>query len=172
MRLLLHICCAPCSIAPFKEVAKKEFVEIKGFFYNPNIHPFEEYTRRRNAVELYAKESDIEVLYPEYHPEEFFCAIGDNKDVPYRCKNCWGLRLRATAIHARRWGFDYFSTTLLISPYQDHQYLKLLGEDIAKENKINFYYSDFRPLFRESQSHAKEAGLYRQRYCGCEYSFR
>lgn len=170
MRLLLHICCAPCGIAPFKKAAEEGFSQIAGFFYNPNIHPMSEYANRRASVEIFCKQADIEVLYPEYNPEDFFSAIGNNIQPVTRCKSCWGLRLKETALVAQRINFDYFSTTLLISPYQDHESLKAQGAAISKEIGVNFYYHDFRPLFRESQKQAKALELYRQKYCGCEYS--
>lgn len=170
MRLLLHICCAPCSIAPFKEIAKEEFSQITGFFYNPNIHPLAEYSNRRNAVEVFSNQIETEVLYPKYKIQDFYSAIGETIISPQRCKLCWRLRMRETATYAQSSGFDYFSTTLLISPYQDHESLRALGEAVSKESGVNFYYRDFRPFFRESQNVAKALALYRQRYCGCEYS--
>jgi predicted adenine nucleotide alpha hydrolase (AANH) superfamily ATPase len=89
---------------------------------------------------------------------------------PQRCANCWWMRLSETAKAAKQAGVDAFSTTLLISPYQNHKEIRIIGSELEREVKVNFYYDDFRPGFRRSQQMAKEQGLYRQKYCGCEFS--
>ncbi|MCM8770514.1 MAG: epoxyqueuosine reductase QueH [Candidatus Omnitrophica bacterium] len=165
MTILLHTCCAPCLIYPWERL-KEEGFNITGFFYNPNIHPFSEYKNRRQAVESLK----AEVIYPEYLPQEFFQVINQRETNPARCALCWALRLRRTAQQAKEGGFKYFSTTLLVSPYQDHNLLKKIGEDVAKEVGIEFYYEDFRPGFRQAHNRAKEQGIYCQKYCGCIYS--
>lgn len=170
MKVLLHICCAPCSIYPFKELLKNSAYKVKGFYFNPNIHPYEEYLRRRLAVEEYSKKADLDVIYPEYKPDYFFKRISNYEEKPARCKVCWHIRLEETALHAKENGFDSFSTTLLISPYQDHLIIKEIGFEVAKRYKLNFYYQDFRAGFRESQNEARQHNLYRQKYCGCKYS--
>jgi len=167
MKLLLHACCAPCLIYPLERLKEKGF-KVSGFFYNPNIHPFSEYKNRRQAVESFFK--DLEVIYPEYSPQEFFQAVNLNENNPQRCAICWALRLRKTAKTAQDKGFDYFSTTLLASPYQDQQSLKKIGSDISQGLGIDFYYEDFRPGFKKAHNEAKEKGVYCQKYCGCIYS--
>lgn len=169
MKLLLHTCCAPCMIYPVEKL-KKDGFEVTGFFYNPNIHPVEEYQKRRGAVEDFAGENKIEGIFPEYIESEFFNAVGENKDRPQRCSLCWALRLKKTARMAKEKGFDYFTTTLLVSPYQDQEILKKIGRDIAQEENIEFYYEDFRPGFRKAHNEAKAKGIYCQKYCGCMYS--
>jgi len=168
MKLLLHTCCAPCLIYPLERLGEKGF-EVSGFFYNPNIHPFAEYQNRRQAVENFIKSNNIEVIYPEYNPTEFFRAI-NLKETNGRCFICWSLRLKATAKTAKAKGFSHFSTTLLVSPYQDQELLKKIGSDIAKAGEIDFYYEDFRPGFKKAHDIAKAQGIYCQKYCGCIYS--
>jgi hypothetical protein len=168
MKLLLHTCCAPCLIYPLERL-KKEGFEVQGFFYNPNIHPFAEYQNRRQAVEGFSKTSDIEIIYPQYNPAEFFQAV-NLKETNGRCAICWSLRLKATAKAAKEKGFSHFSTTLLVSPYQDQELLKKIGSDISREERIGFCYEDFRTGFKEAHDLAKKQGIYCQKYCGCIYS--
>ncbi len=168
MKLLLHTCCAPCLIYPLERLRSQGF-EVTGFFYNPNIHPFSEYGNRRQAVESYAKESGIEVICPDYQPQEFFRAINLKETAPARCLICWKLRLKKTAQAARENGFSQISTTLLVSPYQDQELLKKIGSEVALEEGVEFYYEDFRPGFREAHHKAYAAGIYCQKYCGCIY---
>ena len=169
MKILLHTCCAPCVIYPLESLRAKGY-NVAGFFYNPNVHPFADYTNRKNAVEGYAAELAFEVTYPEYLPQEFFHAINQKEEKPGRCETCWELRLRKTAQAAKEKGFDAFTTTLLVSPYQDQEALKRIGEAIAKETGVTFYYEDFRPGFRKAHDQAKAKGIYCQKYCGCIYS--
>ncbi len=169
MKLLLHTCCAPCLIYPLEVLRAKEF-EIKALFYNPNIHPFLEYNNRRQAVVDFSKKNNLEVDYPEYFPQEFFQAVNQKENTPARCILCWSLRLRRTAEAAKEKGFSHFSTTLLVSPYQDQEQLRKIGQDIAGSIAIEFYAEDFRPGFRKAHQEAHEQGIYCQKYCGCIYS--
>ena len=168
MKLLLHTCCAPCLIYPLERLDEKGF-ELTGFFYNPNIHPFTEYQNRRQAVENFIKSNNIEVIYPEYNPAEFFQAV-NLKETNGRCSACWSLRLEATAKTAKEKGFSHFSTTLLVSPYQDQELLKKIGSDIANAKEIEFYYEDFRTGFKKAHDIARTQNIYCQKYCGCLYS--
>lgn len=170
MRILLHICCAPCSIYPFRELLKENGNEVTGFFYNPNIHPAGEEEKRRQALIDYAKKENFEVLVGEYNAEDFFTRIGKNQEAPSRCKICWRLRLEKTAETAKRKGFEAFTTTLLVSPYQDQDAIVQIGNEISGESGIKFIAIDFREGFRDAQRDAKERGIYRQKYCGCAYS--
>ncbi len=169
MRLLLHTCCAPCLIYPLERLTEKGF-EVTGFFYNPNIHPFPEYNKRKEALAEFNKKSAIDIIYLDYSPWEFFRAINLKENKSERCAICWRLRLTKTAEFAKEKGFDCFSTTLLVSPYQDQELLRKTGEDISRVLKVIFYYEDFRPGFKKAQELAKEEGIYRQKYCGCIYS--
>lgn len=172
MRLLLHICCAPCVIYPFQELARRNDFVIKAFFYNPNIHPYKEYLSRLKSVEEFSKKSNLAVNYHKYDVEKFFRRITFNEDSKKRCSICLRMRLEETARFGRENNFDFFSTTLLISPYQNHKLIREIGEDIAIDEGIKFYYCDFRAGFYQSQAEARKHNLYRQKYCGCIYSER
>lgn len=169
MKILIHTCCAPCFIYPFNVLKLKGF-EIEAFFYNPNIHPLEEYLKRKHQVEVYIGELNIKIHRPSYDIKEFFRKINQNEEKPLRCNLCWQLRLEETARFAKQNNFDFFTTTLLVSPYQDHQVLKEMGEACEKERGVGFFYEDFRGGFREAVLKSKALGMYRQKYCGCLYS--
>jgi hypothetical protein len=156
-------------IYPLEKLKEKGY-DVAGFFYNPNIHSFSEYISRRKAVEGYNNLEKIEIIYPEYDPREFFNAVNQKEQVPERCFICWELRLNKTAQKAKKEGFDSFSTTLLVSPYQDQYKLQEIGNRISEREKINFYFEDFRPGFRKAHDEAKAKGIYCQKYCGCVYS--
>ena len=125
MKILLHICCAPCLIYPLKRINDQGFT-AKGFYYNPNIYPVDEYNRRKEAVIALSKELKIGTELPEYLPAEFSRAVNANYQAPQRCAGCWRLRLQRTALYAKENGFDAFSSTLLVSPYQNQDLLKQL----------------------------------------------
>ncbi|MFA5320815.1 MAG: epoxyqueuosine reductase QueH [Candidatus Omnitrophota bacterium] len=169
MKILLHICCAPCLIYPLEKLRSGGF-EARGVFYNPNIHGAAEYAARRQCLESYSASRGLEVEYPAYAPEEFFGEVRNGSLSPQRCVACWRLRMRFTARLARTSGIGVFSTTLLVSPYQDHALLREAAELAAEEEKVDFYYEDFRPGFRQARRQAGESGLYLQKYCGCIYS--
>jgi predicted adenine nucleotide alpha hydrolase (AANH) superfamily ATPase len=144
--------------------------EVTGFFYNPNIHPFQEYCRRKVGVEKISQAYGLEVIYPEYNPGEYLDFIKDALESPKRCSLCWQLRLLKTATTVRKMNFDTFTTTLLVSPYQDQKLLQSIGERAAREEGLSFHFEDFRPGFREAHEKAKKQDIYCQKYCGCEYS--
>lgn len=169
MKLLLHTCCAPCLIYPLERLSKKGF-EVTGFFYNPNIYPRAEYDLRLGAAKDMAARRRLELVVPDYKPQEFDLAVSDNKKAPQRCVFCWRMRLLRSAEFARESGFEFITTTLLVSPYQDQEQLKLIGEKAALRCGVQFYYEDFRPGFRAAHQIAREQGLYCQKYCGCMYS--
>lgn len=169
MNILLHICCAPCSIYPIDKLRKDKHT-IAGFFYNPNIHPYPEYIKRKDAVEKYSKSVAMNVIYGDYDLENYFQNVSYNEDTVNRCPICWWIRMKKAAQFAAENGFDAFTTTLLGSPYQDHEVLKNLCADIAKSCGIKFYYDDFRTGFKKAQEYAKSKGIYRQNYCGCLFS--
>ncbi len=167
MRILTHICCAPCFTYPHKRL-EEEGHEVTGFFYNPNIHPYQEYKSRKVALEKYAEMKAARVIYKDdYDIENYLRGALDAED---RCRFCYTLRLSETSKTAVRLGFDAFTTTLLISPYQKHDMLVEVGNKIADENGVRFYYEDFREGYGESRELAKALELYMQKYCGCIFS--
>ena len=162
--MLLHMCCGPCAVYPVK-ILQDENINFTGFFYNPNIHPIEEHELRMKTLKELAQIKGFDVIYDEGFEQNKWEEFLGNKQE--RCCMCYQNRLLKTAILAKEKGFDAFSTTLLISPYQNQELIKNLGEEIGKKIGVQFYYRDFRPVFRLGQSMAKEMGLYRQKYCGC-----
>jgi len=169
--ILLHICCGPCLIYPFSRLKDQGF-KISGFYYNPNLYPVSEYYRRVEALKVLSQEFSLDVEYPEHKESDFFQAINTQENLPQRCVNCWSLRLRKTARQAKKNNFTAFSTTLLVSPFQNHELLRQLGHQIGQETGLDFYYEDFRPGFKQAQLEAKRKGIYRQKYCGCQYSIK
>ena len=170
MKVLLHICCAPCTIHPFQELSRGGENSVTGFFYNPNIHPFTEMDRRQKALADYALKEKIDVIFGKYDIENFFKSIGSDIEAPLRCEICWKMRLRGCARHAKRSGFNAFTTTLLVSPYQDRGRILEIGRGLAEEFGIKFIEDDWRPGFRDAQEFARENDIYRQKYCGCLFS--
>lgn len=170
--LLLHICCAPCAIYPVEALRKRD-VKVRGFFYNPNIHPFTEYKRRLDALREYASRESLDLCVEDsYDLEGFLRRVLERPEFGERCAICYEMRLRRAARYAREEGFDVYSTTLLSSPYQFHDLVKELGRTIGEEEGVEFLYQDFREGFREGQKRAKDLGIYRQPYCGCIFSER
>lgn len=167
-KVLLHICCAPCSIYPIKKL-KEEGYDIFGFWYNHNIHPYTEYKKRYDQMKEYLQDIDIRLLEKnEYNLEEFIRNVSFREEM--RCSYCYSSRLRQTAIYAKRGNFDHFTTTLLYSKFQNHQLIKKIGISEAKKYKVNFLYKDFREGWKYGIKKSKELNMYRQQYCGCIYS--
>jgi len=169
LNVLLHICCAPCAIYPIEKL-RADGLKVAGFFYNPNIHPYSEYIKRKSEVEKYSKDSGLNVICGDYDLEKYFQYIVHNEASSVRCPVCWWIRLEKTAKFAKENGFDAFTTTLLASPYQDQGVIKNIGEEVARNAGIKFHYEDFRPGFKAAGEKARELGIYRQNYCGCIFS--
>ncbi len=168
MSLLLHICCAPCSVACIGEL-RQEGLEPVGYWFNPNIHPYTEYRMRRNTLVDYAKSIGLKLnLNDEYGLRPFVQAVA--ADIDHRCGVCYAMRMQETARYAAEQGFDSFTSTLFISPYQNHELLKKAAEEAARAYGVTFVYRDFRPFFRQGQDEARALGLYMQKYCGCIFS--
>ena len=168
METLMHTCCAPCSVSCIRQL-REEGIEPVSFWYNPNIHPYQEYKTRRDTLMAYAPSVDVELIVQEdYGLREFCRAVAD--DIDRRCGKCYGLRLEQTARYAALHGFDSFSSTLFVSPYQNHELLRQTAEEMARRYGVAFLYRDFRPGFRQGQQEARELGLYMQKYCGCVFS--
>ena len=169
MKLLMHTCCAPCSVYCIDSL-REEGIEPTLYWYNPNIHPYMEYKSRRDCLKEYAKEININAIFEEDYGLDEFCknVVGDLKN---RCTNyCYPVRLRKTFEYAKENGYDAITTTLLYSIYQNHDFIKEYMEKLSKEFEIDFLYRDFRVGFREGQAKAREVGLYMQKYCGCVFS--
>ncbi len=169
MNILLHICCAPCSIYPIESIEAKGH-RIAGYYYNPNIHPYSEYLKRKEEADKYSKEVGINLMAGEYDLEKYFQFVNYNEKPENRCPMCWWMRLEESAKFAKENGFEAFTTTLLGSPYQDHDVIKNIAEDVAQKAGIKFYYEDFRPGFKKALGEAKSKAIYCQNYCGCIFS--
>ena len=168
MRLLLHICCAPCSVMCI-ETLRAEGIEPTGFWYNPNIHPVTEYKARKNTLTKYAADIHLRLIVKnEYGLRNFIDHVYPHYES--RCGYCYLCRLEETARFAAENGYDSFSTTLLISPYQNHELIIKTAQAMAKKYHVTFLYRDFRPYFKEGQEKARAMGLYMQKYCGCVFS--
>ncbi len=165
---LLHICCAPCANQCI-DALRGEGLAVTGFWYNPNIHPFTEYRARRNTVREYAKAIDLPLLECDaYGLRPFVRAVAD--DIAGRCVRCYEMRLYEAARQAAEGGFSSFTSSLFISPYQNHALMRAVAERAAATYGVPFLYRDFRPLFAAGQARARELGLYLQKYCGCIFS--
>jgi predicted adenine nucleotide alpha hydrolase (AANH) superfamily ATPase len=170
VKILLHICCAPCTIYPLR-ILRVEGNEVTGLFYNPNIHPYLEYRRRLDALTSYAGQEGLTVIREEFYPlEEFLRQVAFREEE--RCRYCYQLRLSHAALIAKRDRFDAFSTTLLYSRYQKHELIREIAAGLAETHGIPFFYRDFREGWSEGVRVSKEIGMYRQPYCGCIYSER
>ena len=168
MKVLLHVCCANCAIYPIKNM-REDGLEVMGFFYRHNIHPYTECLRRQEALEAYAEQINLKVIYQEgYDLEGFIQNVAFRESE--RCNYCYHDRLRSTALLAKRGKFDYFSSTLLYSKHQQHELIRSMGESIGKSAGVAFLYRDYREGWKEGIECSKQMGLYRQHYCGCIYS--
>ena len=169
MKLLMHTCCAPCSVYCVESL-RKENIEPILYWYNPNIHPYTEYKARRNTLKEYAKSINVQAIFEEEYGLKEFCKNVIN-DLKNRCVNyCYKVRLEQTVKFAKENDYNAFTTTLLVSPYQNHEAIKSICEELSAKYDIEFLYRDFRVGFREGQAKARELGLYMQKYCGCVFS--
>jgi predicted adenine nucleotide alpha hydrolase (AANH) superfamily ATPase len=168
MKLLLHCCCAPCAISSVKSL-RAENIELDLFWFNPNIHPYAEFVSRRGGLSQFAANENINLkMIDEYGLRVFLDAVYPN--IEDRCGVCYYMRLEKTAAGAAQNGYNAFTTTLLISPYQKHDEIRRIGEEAGIKYGVDFLYRDFRPVFRESQTAARTGGFYMQKYCGCIFS--
>ena len=169
MKLLMHTCCAPCSVYCI-DTLRAEGIEPTLYWYNPNIHPYMEYKARRDCLKEYAKSIDIKAIFEEEYGLDAFCKEAV-KDLNNRCINyCYPVRLKKSFEYAKENGYDTVTTTLLYSIYQKHDFIKVLMEKYSKEYGIDFLYRDFRVGFWEGHQKAHDIGLYMQKYCGCIFS--
>jgi len=168
MKILLHICCAPCAVEVV-DALRTAGHELTGLWHNPNIHPHAEYIARRTCLETYANGIGLGMTWSGgYDPAAFLGEVwpssqGDGS----RCRGCYGTRMDAAAARAAAGGFDAFATTLCVSPYQNHPLLREAIAAAAERYGVAGIYEDMTPRFRQGRTKAREAGIYMQKYCGC-----
>jgi predicted adenine nucleotide alpha hydrolase (AANH) superfamily ATPase len=168
MKLLMHICCANCSVYPLQNLFSKG-IDVKGLWLNPNIHPYTEYQKRLEALENLQKSWGLDIEYIDHYGlKDFLRAVVNREDD--RCILCYSMRLDETAKTAKKMGLDGFTTSLLVSPYQKFDKVITVGREMEKKYSIPFYVEDFRPGWKDGLSISRDLGLYRQKYCGCIYS--
>ena len=172
-KLLLHACCAPCS-PHVVELLRKEF-KVSVFFYNPNIHPLEEYKLRLEEMRGFLAAISVELIEGEYDTAQWFCMVKgmeQEEEGGRRCELCYRMRLEKTASMAQAKGFEYFTTTLTVSPHKNAKIINQIGSEIKGNPDVAFYEADFkkRDGFKKSCELSKKHGFYRQNYCGCIYS--
>lgn len=170
---LLHICCACCATTCIEEL-KDDGFKVVGFFYNPNIHPEEEYLKRKKELSVLKEKYSIEIIEGDYDKELWFeeCSpFSYEKEGGHRCSLCYLLRLKKTYMKSKELGIEYFTTTLTVSPHKKSAVINQLGKEIGDKM---FLERDFKKKdgFKKSVCRSKEWGLYRQRYCGCIYSLQ
>lgn len=167
-KVLIHICCAPCSAAAIKTLCEECENKISFYWYNPNIYDMQEYKNRKNAAIKYAEELNI----PFYEEKDFYYDYYSWKDKSLeKCNLCYKLRLEETVIFAKKNNFDFFSTSLLSSPYQKHDIVKQIADNLTREYIVEFLYKDFRINFYEGKNSLRQKGYYMQKYCGCNKSY-
>ena len=167
-KVLVHVCCAHCA-AYTLEHWRREGHEVGGFWYNPNIHPYQEHQSRLLAVRDLAERSGLPLIEAEgYDMPKWFRYVSGHEDE--RCRHCFTLRLETAARAAKEHGYDAFTSTLLISPHQDHELLRKIGEEAAEATGVRFLYADLRKRYSDSRHITKPMDLYRQQYCGCLFS--
>ena len=175
-RLLLHACCGPCSSAVLERLC--QYFDITVLYYNPNTWPAAEYHRRGEELERFvaaAHPLGVTVVEDRYDPQEFYSAVAGLENEPERggrCTVCYRLRMRRAAQYAAEHGFDWFTTTLSISPHKDAKRINAIGQELEQEFGVRHLPSDFKKQngYLRSLQLSEEYGLYRQDYCGCEFS--
>jgi len=175
--LLLHACCAPCSSHTL--MVLKDYFRISIFYSNDNIYPESEYNKRLDEIITFSKKisNDIDVIYDKYNENDYNMAVKGLEHLgerTKRCYECYKLRLEKTAIKAKELNYDYFSTTLSISPYKVEKWINEIGYILEGKYNIKYLFSDFKKEagYTDSINLSKEYGLYRQDYCGCKYSLQ
>lgn len=185
-KLLMHTCCAPCFAYIQKDLEENGIINNEGIlekvdytacWYNSNIHPKVEYERRKNAFNDFCNNivNCKNVIIDEYDMNGYIKTVvqnvGEGKKYLQRCEYCYYMRLKKVFEYAKDNGYDLVSTTLSISPYQNHELIKKVGKILEEEYNIEFVYCDYREHFREGQKMARDYGIYMQKYCGCVFSF-
>ncbi|WP_040398688.1 epoxyqueuosine reductase QueH [Anaerococcus senegalensis] len=176
-KLLLQVCCAPCSSSVLSRL--REYFDIDIFYYNPNIYPANELEKRVETVRELVSDMNLgsRVIFPENNPNDFYDYVNNRKndhEGGESCYRCYELRLEKSAIYAKENFYDYFTTTLSISPYKNSAWLNEIGENLEEKYGIKYLYSDFKKKngYKDSIDLSKKYNLYRQDYCGCIFSYR
>lgn len=178
-KLLLHSCCAPCSTYVLEYLT--QYFDIDVLYYNPNIHPTEEFYKREKEQErfinLVNKVNEINLIKTDYNPKEYFSVVKGHeldKEGGPRCSICFELRLGMAAQYAKKHGYDYFTTTLSISPHKDAQIINQIGENLEDKYDVKYLYADFKKKngFKRSLELCEKFDIYRQNYCGCVFSLK
>jgi len=167
--LLLHICCGPCATYPVPHLRELGF-DVLGWWYNPNVQPEAEHARREESARALAAREGLPLAAGAYEPGAYEDAVRGHQARPERCRRCYRLRLEAAAREAQRRGIELFTTTLLISPYQDQAALKEIGDQVAAAYGRRFFFENLRRGWAERGRLARAYGLYLQQYCGCRFS--
>lgn len=172
-KILIHICCATCGLDPYFQLSEK--LDITFFYYNPNIHPENEYKKRLAALKTVSRKFSIPIIVGSYEQKKWLELAHHHKEEPeggIRCQICFRIRLEKCAGTAKRKGFELFGTTLTISPHKDHKLINSIGLSIAKQKKIGFFTANLKKKngFKRTMELSRSFGLYRQNYCGCIYS--
>lgn len=168
MNILLHVCCGPCTVYPL-EILRDLGHEVRGYFYNPNIHPYREFKRRIGALVEFSERMNFQVeIDRNYGLTEYMRRVVFHES--RRCSICYDMRLQEAARYAAEQGADAFTSTLLYSKYQNHQLLMEKGKQYADQSGIDFFYEDFREGWQQGIDGSIAMDLYRQPYCGCIYS--
>ncbi len=168
MNILLHCCCGPCATYPVKSLREAGH-NVTGYHFNPNIHPYREFKHRLETLKEYSSKVGLELIVDDSYLLEDFLMRALNSPEG-RCHSCYEMRLRKAAQVAKQNGFEAFSTTLLVSPYQKHELIFETANKISEEEGILFYYQDFRSGYKEGVQISRDMELYRQPYCGCIFS--
>ncbi len=169
MRLLLHSCCGPCTTYPFHFYRAQGFL-VDGVYFNPKIYPEEEEQKRWETYASFCRENSLSAQRVYVPHTEWLNAVSCDLSKPARCKACYAFRLREVALLARQRAYDFFSTTLLVSPYQDHQGIIDALAVASHEHEIPYVYNDLRRGYLRSRQMARGSHMYMQKYCGCEFS--
>jgi hypothetical protein len=175
-KFLLHACCAPCGAYVIKQL-KKQGYEVAVFFANDNIYPVEEYEKRKNEIKRYCAENEINFFEDEYRPEEWseiIKGLENELEGGKRCEVCFRYRLEKTAKKAKENGFDFFGSTLSISPHKNSEIINKIGKEVGEKNGASFFGADWKENngFKCSCEISRANGFYRQNYCGCRFSIR
>lgn len=162
-KVLLHACCGPCAEAPIVDLWEAG-VDLTLYYFNPNIYPVAEWERRREAIEQVAALRNLELIVEKGDRKALQMGL---EELQKQCARCYTVRFEKAAQTAKEHGFDYFASTLLVSPYQNHELLVEKGQEVGQKYGVTFLAIDWRPIYRLGQNIAQEHGIYRQKYCAC-----